>query len=103
MIWPDFIPVELEGMSILTAFVFFFIGLGSCFLWNLYTKEIKRIDRDIKNAVNETEAKIEDTNSKVDLLFEKIDSTNHDISEIKTHVARTDEAVQWIKRAMEAK
>ena len=101
MILPDYIPLEQHGMSVFTAFVFFFLGLSACFLWNLYQKDRKRIDDDRKEAIMEFEEKIDDTNSKVDLLFTKVDSTNQDISEIKTHVARTDEAVQWIKRAME--
>ena len=93
MVWPEFVPILCEGMSVFTAIVFFFLGIGAVFLYQLFQKEVKRLDGDIKEAVMQTEEKIEDKKSKVDLLFIKIDTTTRDISEIKSQVARTDEDV----------
>ncbi len=98
---PEFIPIELRGMSIITATFVFFMSIGGGFAYQLFKREFKRIDLVINHTVNEINTKIGDTNDEVSQLFEKFDQTNHDITEIKTHVARTHEAVEWIKRAME--
>lgn len=101
MLIPDFIPIETHGMSIFTAIIFFFLGVGMAFFYQMATRECKRINEEIKRVCKDKDEKINDTNDKVDLLFEKIDSTNRDISEIKTDIARTLEAVEWIKKSME--
>ena len=88
--FPDFVPVELRGMSVITALVFFFmfIGWGSYFWW----------DRREHTCVNQKVVEVDD---KVDLLFSKFDDANGDISEMKAHMAGIHEAVEWIKKYME--
>lgn len=100
---PEFIPVELRGMSALTATVLFFMSMGCVSAYKLFKQEIERIDTVIDHTVTEINSKISNTNEEVSLLFEKYDQTNRDLTEIKTDVARTREAVEWIKRAMEHK
>lgn len=92
--FPDFIPVEFEGVSIITAlvFVFLFAGWRIYYLWDV--REHTRID-------NEFNDKIEETNSKVDLLFEKMDESNRNIASMNTNIAAISEAVEWIKKYME--
>ena len=98
---PEFIPVTLEGMSVITATVLFFMSIGIGFMYQLFKQEIKRINEEIDRTVNDINIKIAGTNDEVSLLFEKIDATNRDITEIKTHVARTLESVEWMKKYME--
>lgn len=90
MMFPDFIPIEYTGMSILTAVIMFFmfIGWGSYFWW----------DRREHAFVN---SRVIEVDEKVSILFEKIDATNQDISSMKSHMAGIHEAVEWIKRFME--
>lgn len=88
--FPEFIPIELRGMSVLTALVLFFmfIGCGSYFWW----------DRREHTYLNNQAVEVDD---KVDLLFSKFDDANGDISEMKAHMAGIHEAVEWIKKYME--
>ena len=88
--FPEFIPIELRGMSVITALVFFFmfIGWGSYFWW----------DRREHSHVNHKVINVDD---KVDLLFSKFDGANEDISEMKAHMSGIHEAVEWIKKYME--
>ena len=88
--FPEFIPIELEGMSVLTALIFcsMFIGWGSYFWW----------DRREHSYLNNQAVEVDD---KVDLLFSKFDGANEDISEMKAHMAGIHEAVEWIKKYME--
>lgn len=92
--FPEFIPIEFEGVSIITAvvFVFLFAGWRVYYLWDV--REHTRID-------NELCDKIEVTNDKVDLLFEKMDETNRNIASMNTNIAAISEAVDWIKKYME--
>ena len=62
---PEFFPVEFRGMSVITAGIFFFIGVGSVFMYNLFRRELTRINTKI-----ESQAKVttESTN-KVDNLI----------------------------------
>ncbi len=98
---PEFIPVTLEGMSVITATVLFFMSMGMGFMYQLFKQEIKRINDELDRTVKDINYKLSDTNDEVSLLFEKIDATNRDITEIKTHVARTLESVEWMKKYME--
>lgn len=90
MIFPEFIPIELRGMSILTALILFFmlIGWGSYFWWD------RREHMYVSHRVSEVD-------DKVTTLFEKIDETNKDISSMKSNMAGIREAVEWIKKYME--
>ena len=101
MVIPPYIPIEFRGMSIITAIVFFFLGTGCTFVYQLFRREFKRVSLEVDRISKEADNKIKDTNEKVDLLFSKIDATNRDITEIKTHVARTLESVEWMKKYME--
>ena len=91
------IPVEAHGMSVFTLIVFTFIGTGGIFVYNLFKRELKRVNDKIHTQSENFNFQIKDTNAKVDLLFQKIDNTNGDIAEIKAHIAATHEAVTWIK------
>ena len=88
--FPEFVPIELRGMSVLTALIFcsIFIGWGSYFWW----------DRREHSYLNNQAVEVDD---KVDLLFSKFDDANGDISEMKAHMAGIHEAVEWIKKYME--
>ena len=92
-------------MSVFSALIFFFIGVGSVFMYNLFKRELHRINNKIESQakvttekIEDTHERIKDTNDKVDLLFTKIDNTNSDIADIKTHIATITEAVLWIKQ-----
>jgi len=85
-------------MSVFTALTFFFIGVGSVFMYNLFRRELHRINNKIEAQSKVTTEKIKDTNEKVDLLFTKIDNSNSDIAKIMADIATTAEAVKWIKQ-----
>uniref|UniRef100_A0A6M3LXD9 Uncharacterized protein n=1 Tax=viral metagenome TaxID=1070528 RepID=A0A6M3LXD9_9ZZZZ len=95
---PEYLPLESHGMSVFTALTFFFIGVGSVFMYNLFRRELKRINNKIEAHSKATTEKIKDTNEKVDLLFTKIDNSNSDIAKIMADIATTAEAVKWIKQ-----
>lgn len=99
--FPEFVPVEFEGVSIISAvvFVFLFTGLGIYYRWD--TREHTRIDHSIYHQKDILDDKIEDTNEKVDLLFVKVDETNRNLSTMNTNIAAISEAVTWIKKYME--
>lgn len=99
----NIISPETRGMSIYTALVFLFICLGfrAYFWWD--KREHTRISGRTDEHAEIFDKKIKITDEKVDLLFQKVDDTNNSLTEIKTHVARTHEAVEWIKRYMESK
>ena len=88
--FPEFIPIEIRGMSVMSALVFFFmfVGWGSYFWW----------DRREHTYANN---RVIDVDDKVDLLFSKFDGANSDIGEMKAHMAGIHEAVEWIKKYME--
>ena len=77
---PEFIPIVNHGMSIFTAGIFFFMGIGSVFLYFLFKRELQRINTKIESQSKITADKINDTDNKVDLLFSKIDNSNSDIA-----------------------
>lgn len=99
----EIMAIEFRGMSIITATFVIFMSMGCVAAYKLFKQEIERIDTVIDHTVTEINSKISNTNEEVSLLFEKYDQTNRDLTEIKTDVARTREAVEWIKRAMEHK
>lgn len=92
--FPEFIPVKFEGISIITAlvFVFLFAGWRIYYLWDV--REHTRIDYELNY-------KIIETNDKVDLLFEKMDESNRNIATMNSNIAAISEAVEWIKKYME--
>jgi len=92
-------------MSVLTAGIFFFMGIGAVYIYNQIKRELKRTNREIEiqakitvDKIQDTHEKIKDTNEKVDLLFTKIDSTNDNIAKIRADIATATEAVGWIKQ-----
>ena len=95
---PEFIPIVNHGMSIFTAGIFFFMGIGSVFLYSLFKRELQRINTKIESQSKITADKINDTDDKVDLLFTKIDNSNSDIADIKANIATITEAILWIKQ-----
>ena len=95
---PEYLPLESHGMSVFTALTFFFIGVGSVFMYNLFRRELKRINNKIEAHSKATTEKIKDTNEKVDLLFTKIDNSNSDIADIKSNIATITEAILWMKQ-----
>jgi len=99
--FPDFVPVEFEGISVISAviFVFLFAGWGVYCRWDI--REHFRIDNRIDSQNTNLNEKIGDTNEKVDLLFEKMDESNRNIASMNTNIAAISEAVEWIKKYME--
>jgi len=97
MLFPDFLPIENRGMSIITAICLFFIliGVWIYFWWDkreharlmTYTNELSKI----------SDKQTEETMKKVETLFHKNDELNRDLSYIKSHVAAIHESVGWIK------
>ena len=88
--FPEFVPIELRGMSVITALIFFFmfVGWGSYFWW----------DRREHSHVNHKVVEVDD---KVDLLFSKFDGATECINEMRAHMAGIHEAVEWIKKDIE--
>lgn len=99
--FPDFVPVEFEGVSIISAvvFVFLFTGLGIYYRWDI--REHFRINQNINQQKDILNEKLEDTNEKVDILFSKVNETNRNLSSMNTNIAAISEAVTWIKKYME--
>ena len=95
---PEYFPIVNHGMSVFTAGIFFFMGIGSVFLYSLFKRELQRINTKIESQAKITTEKIKDTNEKVDLLFTKIDNSNSDIADIKANIATITEAILWIKQ-----
>ena len=95
---PEYFPIVNHGMSVFTAGIFFFIGVSSVFMYNLFKRELHRINNKIESQSKVTDGKIKDTNEKVDLLFTKIDNSNSDIADIKSNIATITEAILWIKQ-----
>jgi len=108
----DFVPIEFRGVSFLTIIFIILIGISGRIMYYILKKEIDLIkikveevveDFDKKKNTEDFNDKIENTNSKVDTLSRKIDATNSDLIIIKTHVAGIHEAVEWIKKYIQAK
>jgi len=91
---PDFVPIEMDGISIITAMILFFFALVSCAYYRWDKNEHTRL----KDCIDE---EISDLVGKVDLIFVKIDDINANISEIKSRVSSTDEAINWLKKYCE--
>ena len=90
----DIIPIENQGMSVITALVLFFMmnGYVVYFWWD--RREHSRIQ-------TQSAANISTVDDKVCILFDKVDRTQNDISEINTHIASIQESIEWIKKSME--
>lgn len=93
---PEFIPVEMRGISIITALIFFFLGVGGWFYFGWDRREHTRLQA-------HTTIEADDLGGKINTLFDKMDNSNKDISDIKAHIAGVHEAVDWIKTFMESK
>jgi len=97
MMFPDFIPIEYGGMSILTAIVLFFAGIGGG-IYAVWDKtEHSRNLNYTKACAELLDSQIKSVDNKVDLLFLKNEEFIRDVSYIKTHVAGIRESVAWIK------
>lgn len=92
----DFIPVEMTGMSVVTAICLSFLitGFGIYMSWD--KREHTRIHKYAQDG-------FVDINDKAGALFSKHDAMNRDLSDIKTHIAGMHEALDWIKKYMETK
>jgi len=100
---PEFIPIISSGMSIYSAISFFVIaGAAVMYFW-WDRKEHTRLMNCIKQSIRSSAENINNTNSKVDLLFTKHDELIRDISYIKSHVAAIHESVAWVKESLKEK
>ncbi len=81
--FPDFVPIELRGMSILTALAFFFYTAGFGFFYTTLKRDFKRI------------------NTVLQKHEEKLEKTNGDIAEMKTNIALTLQTVTRMERILE--
>lgn len=81
--FPDFVPIELRGMSIITAVVLFFYGAAGVFTYNLIKREFVRIGKEITRH----EAKLE--------VGQEI------MAEMKTNIALTLQSVTRMERILE--
>ena len=94
----EFLPIEFRGMSFLTVIFIIILIIGGRSVYLLLKQEVDRINEQMKKNIKDFNEQIDDTNKKVDLLSKKVDETNSDLTIIKVHVAKTHEAVEWIKR-----
>lgn len=83
--FPDFIPIELRGMSILTALTFFFYTAGFGYFYSVMKREFRHMDQKIK--------KHED----------KLDAGQTDMAEMKTNIALLLQSMNRIEKRLENK
>lgn len=83
--FPDFVPVELRGMSIITAIILFFYGAGSGFVYSLFKREFKRVGDALKRHE------------------ERLEENRDDIAGMKTNIALTLQSVTRMERILERK
>jgi hypothetical protein len=81
--FPDFVPIEFRGMSMITAIILFFYGMSGGFIYSLIKREFKRIGAQIR----EHERKLEDG--------------REDMAEMKTNIALTLQSVTRMERILE--
>lgn len=83
MVFPDFIPIELRGMSILTALTFFFYTVGFGYFYSTLKREFKMI------------------NAKITMHEEKLENGRETMAEMKTNIALTLQTVTRMERILE--
>ncbi|MDP2754426.1 MAG: hypothetical protein Q8P40_08560 [Nitrospirota bacterium] len=76
----NIIPIELRGMSIFTLIFFGFTGIAFKFVWDIMKKELK------------------DINTRLDQHSKKLEDRNKDISEMRTDIALTLQAIKNIEK-----
>lgn len=81
--FPDFIPIELRGMSILTALTFFFYAAGFGFFYNTLKREFKHV------------------NQRLQRHDDRLDAGQEDMAEMKTNIALTLQSVTRMERILE--
>jgi hypothetical protein len=81
--FPDFIPLENRGMSIITALTFFFYTVGFGYFYSTIKREFKRINTELIR--HET----------------KLDKYQGDISDMKTNIALTLQSITRIERTLD--
>lgn len=82
MTFPDFIPLEFRGMSILTATFFFFAGLGACYMHTIIRREFSYI----YNTLDDHEG--------------KLDGFHDTLNDMKTNIALLLQSVQRIEETI---
>lgn len=83
MTFLDFVPVELEGMSIITAIFFFFAGVGACYFHTLIRREFGYI----YNTLDEHK--------------KEIDELQDNMGSIRTDIALLLQSVTRIEKSLE--
>ncbi len=81
--FPDFIPIELRGMSILTALTFFFYTVGFGYFYSVMKREFRHMDQKIKKH------------------DDRLDAGQTDMAEMKTNIALTLQTVTRMERILE--
>lgn len=79
---PDVIPIEMRGMSIFTALIFGFVGIGFGFIWGIMKKDFGTI------------------NSRLNVHSKKLDERSEDITDIKINVAKTQISIESIEKIL---
>lgn len=85
--FPDFMVIENRGMSILTALVIFFAGIGVTAGLQLLKRELDNVNEKINDEVERLDKAVEATNKRADTHQEKLESVRDDMSEMKTNIA----------------
>lgn len=93
--FPDFTPIELRGMSIITATFFFFAGVGAHIFTQFVKTELKRLDKKVDDNVEKLDKKVDDN-------LEKIECVKDNISELKTSMAVLVTSTQHIEKIFES-
>lgn len=99
--FPDFIPVEPRGMSVLTALFFFFTGIGATLFIQFVKREFKRIDRKIDEEMQKVNSSVDRANKRIDQGNDKLDDTKNDIAEMKTNIALLLQSTKRIEKILE--
>ena len=94
MSFPDFIPIEYRGMSILTALFFFFTGVGSAFVIQSIKKDIATIDSKLNTTTS-------DFNFQKSRIAEEICRQNNEMSEMRTSIALLLQSTDRIEKYLE--
>lgn len=97
---PEFIPVEMRGISIITAMILFFLITGAIIGARIYFWWDKR---EHSRLHTHTTIEADYLSDKISVLFTKFDENNKNMSDMNMHIAGMHEAVDWIKKFMESK
>ena len=81
--FPNFVPLEFRGMSILTALTFFFVMMGFTYFHATLKREFKRIHIECDKHDN------------------RLEQNRNDIAEMKTNIALTLQTVTRMERILD--